>query len=147
MKIRSIGILLFILSIIVYTWYTLSSEKYTKGDLLLTNHVRFSGRIIAYDKSTNHAYGIIKIKVTETNTKAFVDSTSSRLFPYKIKGGYAEFYGYIPVSVKVGHLILLDSDKRKLEISDNNNFIIGSDVRISSDKDNLAFVKLHTMFR
>lgn len=146
-KIRRLAILLFALSIIVYVWYRISSKGYAEADLLLTNHVRFSGRIIGYNKSDNHAYGIIKIKVTAANTRVYIDSISSRLFPYKMKGDYAEFYGYIPVSVKVGYVVLLDSDARMMKIYDNNNFVAESDVRISSDSDNLAFVKQHTLFK
>jgi hypothetical protein len=147
MKIKGFVVLLFLLGIVVFTWYKIGSKSYAESDKLLTNHVRFSGTIMSFQKSDNHAYGIIVIKLTDTNTKEFENDTIPGIFPYKVKGEYAEFYGYIPASIKVGNTVLLDSDKRIMNIYDNNTLLTATDVGVSSETENVLFVKQHTMFK
>lgn len=136
-----------IVGIVVFIWFRISSKEYAKEDQVLTNHVRFSGTIISYNRSHNHAYGIIVIKITDTNTKEFADSSNYGIIPYKIKGADAEFYGYVPASIKVGNTVILDSDKRIMNIYDNKKFVAVTDVRMSSDIDNVEFVKQNTKFK
>lgn len=138
-----------IIVIVGIIWFRTSSKEYHTLDLLLTNHVRFSGRIVSIKRSHNHAFGIIGIRIQDTNTKEFADTSSQRLFPYKIKGAYAEFYGTIleSFSIKVGDVVVLDSDKRIINIYDDHNSITVSDVYVDTDGDNLEFVRRHTMFK
>ena len=98
-------------------------------------------------QSDNHAFGIIGIRVHDTNTKEFADTSSKRIFPYKIKEAYAEFYGTIPESIKEGNSVVLDSDKRIISIYDDHESLKVSYVVIRTDSDDLEFVRRHTMFK
>jgi len=147
MKIGKFIIMISVLGIIVCIWVKIGSKHSRENNLLLTNHVKFSGKVISYNRSTNHAFGIIRIKVTESNTKALTDSVSKGLFPYKIKNSFAEFYGYVPASLKVGQKILLESDKRVIEVYDNNVIIWKADVSVSTEENDIAYVNKNTMFK
>lgn len=140
-------ILLFIVGIIGFFYIRTNIKEYAKDDLELTNHVRFSGIITSYNISDNHSFGIIGIKILDTNTKEFADSSIQRIFPYKIKGTYAEFYGFVPQPISVGDTVLLDSDTKKLKIYSNHHGLKVSASRISTDSYNTEFVRRHTKFK
>ncbi|RBL93165.1 hypothetical protein [Chitinophaga flava] len=147
MSTRKLIILTTIFIIFFCAWCRSIIRNDDKYNSLFKNHIRFSGKIVSLNVSGNHAYGIIRIKVEKTNTNAFTDSIHSAVFPYKIKEGYAEFYGYVPVTTKTGYDILLDSDKRILEIYDHEKNISTSGVNVSFESDNIMFVNRHTMFK
>ncbi|RFM32368.1 hypothetical protein [Chitinophaga silvisoli] len=140
-------IFLSIAAIVGITWFRMMSKEHDRLDQLLTNHVRFSGRVVSYKVSNYHAFGIIGIILQDTNTKEFADTSSQRLFPYKIKGAFAEFYGYVPPSIKEGDAVILDSDKRLMNIYDDHNPVIVLNVVVSTESDEMDFVRRYTMFK
>ncbi|SFW86144.1 hypothetical protein SAMN05661012_05846 [Chitinophaga sancti] len=69
------------------------------------------------------------------------------MFPYRIKGTYAEFYGYVPLTVKVGDTVELDADKRRMNIYDSHYGLRVTYVLINTDDEDWEFVRRHTMFK
>jgi hypothetical protein len=122
------------------------SPEYKRADARLHNHVQFSGAIVSLNRSGNHAYGIIGIKVLSTNTNECCDTIKGYLFPYRLSGEYAEFYGYVPNVAEVGDSIVLDSDKKVMDIYANDSLIAKTDVGLSSEESNIKFVSRHSRF-
>jgi hypothetical protein len=141
-----VWILLSMFLMSICCWSCLS-DQYTKANARVSNHVKFSGKIISLDVSGNHAYGIIGISVLTTNKSELVDTVQSVLFPYRLSQGYAEFYGYIPVETKIGFNIVLDSDKGMMKIYDNDKLVRETAVAVSLERKNIEFVAEHSRFK
>lgn len=146
MNISKLVIMIVVGTLLLFAMYKFDAKRYHKFDARLTNHVRFSGEVISLDVSRNHAYGVIGIKVDGANITAFNDSVKSAVFPYKIRNGYAEFYGYVPIEAKVGFRAVLDSDKRILNIYDHDKLVTRSGIAISFEDDNVEFVRRTAKF-
>ncbi|SEW53521.1 hypothetical protein [Chitinophaga arvensicola] len=123
------------------------SPEYMQAKARILNHVKFSGEIVWLKASGNHDYGIIGIKVSSASINEFYDSIKGAIFPYRLRGEYAEFYGYVPFKAKIGNKIILDSDKRMMDIYDNDTLIIRTDVEVSFEERNMKFVRKNSKFK
>src|SRR5690554_4651776 len=91
-KYRITLILLLILSGVFALFVSWNNQKVT-DDVLLTNDVEFSGKIIGLKVSNNHLFGIITVKIDSTNTQEFL-SLGTTAFPYQIKDSMTKIYHY-----------------------------------------------------
>jgi hypothetical protein len=119
----------------------------TSPDKVFFNHVKFIGKITSFNKSDNHSFGIVKVKVFQSNVKNFsVDNLKEKLFPFRIDGNYAEFYGYIPIEIKIGDIVELDSDKASFKYYNSKNDYAETTLFMSDETTNIDFVNKHSSF-
>ncbi|RAJ83449.1 hypothetical protein CLV59_103417 [Chitinophaga dinghuensis] len=142
-----LSLALFIMFLFGICCWSCVSDQFSKANIRLQNHVKFSGKIIYLNVSSNHAYGIIGISVLTTNKNELVDSAQNFLFPYRLSQEYAEFYGYVPVETKIGFNIELDSDKGIMRIYDGNKLIRETAVAVSFERMNIDFVRKNSKFK
>lgn len=132
--------------IIIIIVYFLSSKEVQKKNDLLNNNVRFSGIITKLNVSRNHAFGILQLKIIETNNNLFKSSLGDIIYPYAIKGSVAEIYHYIPLEIKEGYKVLLNSNNKTISFYDGNKFLYQSDINIITEEIDVEFVKKHSIF-
>jgi hypothetical protein len=136
-----------ILGLIIYIIFNIDLREDASQDKLLMNHVNLTGTITSYIKSNNHSFGIVKFKVIKSNEEEIDFSKSEFLFPYRIKKKYAEFYGYVPMEAKIGQTINLNSDERSVKFYENKIKLAEVTLTISTDKQNMKYVKENTEFK
>ncbi|PWS29290.1 hypothetical protein DHW03_05590 [Pedobacter yonginense] len=125
----------------------MDSKKNAPLDKLLINHVYLTGTVVSYDKSTNHSFGIVRVKVGKSNVENIDFSKSDFLFPYRVKKNYAELYGYIPPEIKVGQTIILDSNQKSVKFYQNDSLLTRFGIYITNDERNIVYVRENTRFR
>ncbi|MFP3507879.1 hypothetical protein, partial [Burkholderia sp. SIMBA_062] len=76
----------------------------------MKNNVEFVGNIISFQKSSNHAFGIIRLKIIKKNIKNFDEILDKGIYPYKIKDKIAELYCTVSVDRKVGETVKVVSN-------------------------------------
>lgn len=131
--------------VIILIVYFLSGKVIEKNDNLLNNNVKFSGIITNLNVSRNHAFGILELKMIETNNNLFKSSLGDRIYPYAIKGSVAEIYHYIPLEIKEGYKVLLNSNNKTISFYDGNKFLYESDISIITEGTDVEFVKKHSI--
>lgn len=90
MKFSKFLLMVLILGVLVCIWYGIWAKKTAEADKLLKNHIKFSGTVLAFDRSDNHGFGVVKMQVKTSNTKVFNNINSKYgLFPYRIAYDYA----------------------------------------------------------
>ena len=140
---------LVLLMFIVLT-FLLFVKKWNKdkleSDTLLTNNIEFEGEIIDLKVSDNHLFGIIKLKVDNTNTKIFL-SSDINIYPYRIKDSIAEVYNYISYDLRKGIRVKVNSNKRCVSFYNNNTFMYDLDMWIITEKENVDFIKNNTFIK
>ncbi len=144
---KKLVIMILILGILIYIMLNINSGKDVSQDKLLMNHVNLTGTITSYTKSNNHSFGIVKFKVIKSNKRLVDFSNSEFLFPYRLEDNYAEFYGYVPIEIKVGQTINLNSDEKSAKFYENNIKLAEVILTISTDKQNIKYVKGNTTFK
>lgn len=147
MKTSKLIILLAAFSIIAFASYRLGAKKMASAGNLIKNNIQFSGKILSYSRSHNHSYGIVKIKVIESNRREFTGSDSLGVFPYRIQGDYAEFYGYIPKAISIGDLIVLNSDEQTFTYYKSGKIEAGTMIFITAENENIQYVRANTAFK
>lgn len=144
---KKLLLMILILGLIIYIIFNIDLRKDASQDKLLMNHVNLIGTVTSYIKSNNHSFGIVKLKVIKSNKEQIDFSKSEFLFPYRIKGKYAEFYGYVPIELKIGQTISLNSDERSVKFYENKIKLAEVTLTISTDKQNIKYVKENTEFK
>lgn len=135
-----LSLFLFTLFILINKW---NKEK-IKSDVLLTNNIKFSGEILDLKVSKNHLFGIIKLKVDNTNTKMFLPPDTN-MYPYKIKDSIAEVYHYISNDLKKGIRVEVNSNDRIISFYNGETFMYDLDMWIITEKENIKFIKENTV--
>jgi hypothetical protein len=139
--------LILILSLItVLEYYEDKDEKKPAEIILKKNNISFTGRIISYNKSTNHSYGVLKFKIIKSNKKTFNISNPKLLYPYRLEKSYGEFYGYIPLGVMVGQLITLKAGEKSVKLHNGEAEFAKTSVFVTSEKQFIEYVNEHTSF-
>ena len=144
---KKLVIMILILGILIYIILNINLGKDASQDKLLINHVNLVGTITSYTKSNNHSFGIVKFKVVKSNKRRVDFSKSEFLFPYRLEDDYAEFYGYVPIEIKVGQTINLNSDEKSAKFYENNKKLAEVILTISNEKQNIEYVKGNTTFK
>ena len=130
--------------IIIFTFYFFSGKEIEKNDNLLNNNVKFSGIITNLNISRNHAFGILELKILDSNIYLFNFSKGNKIYPYSIKGTIAEIYHYIPLEIKVGYKVLLNSNNKTVSFFDGNKFLYQYNISVITEETDVEFVKKHS---
>lgn len=133
--------------IVVVIYYNKSSDIAMKQSAqYLHNDIEFEGYVTSFEQSNNHAFGIIRLKLTKSNVKEFNKTIEKGIYPYKIKGDIAELYCTVSVERKEGDNVKLISNQQTVYYNPQNSKEEGS-IFIIVDPYNIDFVKEHTMFK
>lgn len=131
----------------VIIYYNKSSDAAMKQSAeYLHNNVEFEGYVTGFEQSNNHAFGVIHVKLTNTNTQEFNKSLKKSIYPYRIKGDVAELYCTVSIERKKGDRVKIISNKQTIYYNSQNSKEEGS-ISIIVDPYNIDFVKEHTMFK
>ncbi|MGI9581926.1 hypothetical protein ACR1PO_11985 [Chryseobacterium sp. RRHN12] len=135
----------FFVAVIIY--YNKSSDIATNQSVqYLRNNVEFEGYVTGFEQSNNHAFGVIHLKLTKSNTKEFNKVIKGGIYPYRIKGDIAELYCTVSVDRKKGDIVKLISEEQIVYYNPQNSKEEGS-IFIITDPYNINFVKEHTVFK
>lgn len=142
---RYIILLIVFISMVFYC--NRQSDKKTKNsDDLLNNSIVFEGTITKFQASTNHAFGIIQLKLIRSSIKEFDKEIKEGIYPYKIKGDTAELYCTVSIERKLGDLVKFVSKDHTIYFNPQNSKDEGS-LFIITDPYNISFVKENTVFK
>ncbi|MFC4476493.1 hypothetical protein [Flavobacterium chungangensis] len=141
-----IVVLLVLSSIFFAIYYKISKIEIEKDNKLLTNDIVFSGIITDLKVSKNHAFGILQLKIIKTNNYSFKPYLEGELYPYAIKDSVAEIYNYIPLSIKKGYKVQINSNKKTITFYDGDKIKYQWEIYIVSEERDIDFVKKNTIF-
>ncbi|TPD65397.1 hypothetical protein [Flavobacterium microcysteis] len=117
-------------------------EKEKRIHDLISNDIKFSGVITDLKISRNHDFGVITIKIKETNRKEFNPILNAKyLFPYAIKDSVAEIYITVSSNLKKGDFVKVDSNNEEAIFSNASGIIYRGQILITSEETNIDFVK------
>jgi hypothetical protein len=123
------------------------SDKETKtSNDYLNNSIAFEGTITKIRRSTNHAFGIIELKLIRSSVKEFDKKVEEGIYPYKIRDGKAEVYCTVSVERKLGDSVNVVSKDHTIYFNPQNSKEEGS-LYILNDAYNISFVKENTIFK
>lgn len=112
----------------------------------LHNNVEFEGYVTGFEQSNNHAFGVVHLKLTKSNTQEFNKTLKKGIYPYRIKGDIAELYCTVSVERRKGDIIKLVSNEQTIYYNPKNSKEEGS-IFIIVDPYDIDFVKEHTVFK
>jgi hypothetical protein len=142
---RYVILLGFLVAVVIY--YNRNSDvAMKKSSEYLHNNVEFEGYVTGFEQSDNHAFGVIHLKLTKSNTPEFNKIIKNGIYPYRIKGDIAELYCTVSVERKKGDIVKLVSNEQKIYYNPQDSKEEGS-LFIITDTYNIAFVKKNTMFK
>lgn len=140
-------LLAFLVVIIIY--YNKSSDAEMKQSAeYLRNNVAFEGYVTGFEQSSNHAFGVIHLKLTKSNIQEFNKTLKRGIYPYRIKGNVAELYSEIPDGLQKFDMYIVNSNTHTysfIKKTDNKSYT--SELYVIVDPYNMDFVKEHTMFK
>ncbi|OJX50119.1 MAG: hypothetical protein BGO88_05370 [Flavobacterium sp. 38-13] len=117
-------------------------EKEKKIYNLIFNEIKFSGTITGLQVSKNHDFGIITIKIKETNCKEFNPIINTKhILPYTIKDSAAEIYITVSSNLKKGDFVKVDSNNGKAIFSNTSGILYQGQIHIISVETDIDFVK------
>jgi hypothetical protein len=116
-------------------------------DNKLQNHVVFSGRVVTFNRSGNHSYGVIGIHITKSNTPMIKDTLDFIQMPYRVEGSYGEFYGLVPGEIQINDSIIVESDKYSARFFRNGNQYFNTGLHYDGQERNIEYVKEYTKFK
>lgn len=126
----------------------IEAENTEKRDSVLNNDVQFKGYVVDFRTSNNHAFGLIRLKLTESSVNIFNDSLTTGIYPYRINGDIAEIYTTISDGLDYNDTISVNSKSHEIEFNETKNhkkFV--SELYVIEDFDNIKFVKKKTEFQ
>ncbi|MBL3549459.1 hypothetical protein [Chryseobacterium sp. KMC2] len=133
--------------VVVIIYYNKSSDVVMKQSVdYLRNNIEFVGYVTGFEQSDNHAFGVIHLKLTKSNTQEFNKIIKGGIYPYRIKGDIAELYCTVSVERKKGDIVKLISKEQTIYYNPQNTKEEGS-IFIITDPYNINFVKEHTVFK
>jgi hypothetical protein len=123
------------------------AENSEKRDKVLNNNVDFKGYVIDFRTSNNHAFGVIRLQLTESSVATFNDTLKTGIYPYRINGDTAEIYTTISDGLDYYDTISVNSKSHEIEFKATKNhkkFV--SELYVIEDSYNIEFVKKETQF-
>lgn len=140
-------IILFIILIGVVIFLTRTgSQEYTEKNKLLKNGIIIEGVVTSIKRSHNHSFGILAINVTKSSVTEFSSQIPDGIYPYKIKGKYAEIYLPIYIQREIGDHIKLISDKEIIYYDGKKSKDEG-EVYIITNSEDIDFVKQNSSLK
>lgn len=139
-------ILLFGFLIGIVTLYNRSSDDIRKQSLeYLQNNVEFEGVILGYQRSDNHSFGVIQLKITRSNVTEFNKTLEKGVYPYRIKGNIAELYCTVSIERKKGDSVKVISNNQTIYYNPSTSEE-KVDIHIINDLYDINFIRKHTIF-
>ncbi|MDO5614807.1 MAG: hypothetical protein Q4G16_01360 [Cruoricaptor ignavus] len=117
-----------------------------ESQIYLYNNVEFEGYVTNFERSNNHSFGIIQLKVIKSNTLDFDKKIETGIYPYKIKGDIAEIYCTVSVDRKKGDVVKVISNNETVYYNPERGNEEGS-IFIITDPYNIKFVKKNSSFK
>ncbi|UIR57746.1 hypothetical protein LZQ00_07960 [Sphingobacterium sp. SRCM116780] len=140
----------FVISYLIYYNFQLSKKEIAKSNRLLHNNVAFEGIIVRIQRSNNHAFGIIELKLIKCNVndfyKSIVHNEFKGIYPYRIKNDLAELYTTISNDIKVDDSVKVVSNDLTIYYNLQKGYEEGSLYMISEGSD-LNYVRENTTFK
>jgi hypothetical protein len=141
----------FVLSVLFITGLLIlaiiSEEESLQTNKALNNNVDFKGYVIDFRTSNNHAFGVIRLQLTESSVATFNDTLKTGIYPYRINGDIAELYTTIPDGLDYYDTFKVHSNSHKFDfVSKTGHVKYTSDLFIIEDSYNIEFVKKETQF-
>lgn len=148
MGLKKVVFLTLILSVLTILWYYKGKDEKKTAEIILEKYnIGFTGRIISYNKSTNHSYGVIRFKVIRSNKESFNKvSDPELLYPYRLEKDYGEFYGYIPLDIRIGQQIRLNAGEKNVKLFNGDTEFTKISVFVTSERKFIEYVNEHTSF-
>lgn len=146
MEFKRVGFLIFLLSLLTIFWYYQSKGEKKSLEIILDNKIDFMGSVISYDKSMNHSFGVIRFKVIKSNKITFTALHPKLIFPYRLEKGYGEFYGYLPLEIKVGQVIKLNAGEKSVKLYNGKSKSAQLSLFVISDSGFIEYVNQHHHF-
>lgn len=140
-------IFLVIFSIYIAFVINLGKTEVKNNSELMKNNIQFTGIITNIKISGNHAFGILQLKIVETNNHSFSSLLNDKLYPYAIKGDVAEIYHFIPLELKEGYKVVFNSNSETLKVYNHDKFLYEWEVSIVTEKTDINFVKENTSLK
>lgn len=124
-----------------------SADEVLKRDKVLNNNVEFSGYVIDFRTSHNHAFGVIRLQVTNSSVNLFNDSLKNGIYPYKLYGDLAEIYTTIPAGLDYYDKFTVRSRSHALDFESKKDDVkYTSEIYVIESSQNIDFVRKHTQF-
>lgn len=140
---------IFLLLVFVFMVFYLvkDSDKHMKKmNKYLDNSIIFEGQVNRIQVSNNHAFGILELKIIQSNVKEFDQKPKNGIYPYKIRNGIAELYGTVSIERKAGDYVKVVSNEHIIYFNPQDSKEKGS-LYLLSDPNNIDFVKKNTCFK
>ena len=142
------AILLGFVAVFVIIVYQSSKKEILQNDKTIKNNIVFSGIITNLNVSGNHAFGILQLKIIETNNNSFNFNTQNYIFPYKIKDSIAEIYTHISIpEIEKGYKVVVNSNNKTITVFDGDKFLYEWDIYFVKENRDINFVKENTIFK
>lgn len=137
---------LFIIEVILVN--KCSAKAAVERDKVLNNNVEFKGYVIDFRASNNHAFGVIRLQLTESSVSVFNDTIKKGIYPYRINGGIAELYTVIPADLDYDDTFNVKSNSHEYDFESKKGHqkYIG-ELHIIENSSNIDFVKEKTEFK
>jgi uncharacterized protein with FMN-binding domain len=139
-------IILLVFSVIFFfIFFKVSKKELQENERLMKNNIVFEGVVTNTKVSGNHAFGIIELKLSQSNTTEFNKKINDGIYPYKIKGNVAEIYCTVSIERKKGDTVKVVSNEETVYYNYKNSKEVG-DIYIVTDSNNIEFVNKNTFF-
>lgn len=142
---RYIILLIIFICLVIYC-NKQSQRQINKSNDYLINNIEFEGTITKLRISSNHAFGIIELKLTKSSIEDFDEKIKKGIYPYKIKGDTAELYCTVSIDRKIGDIVKVVSNEQTVYYNPQNSTEEGS-LYIQTDPYNISFVNDNTLFK
>ena len=133
-----IGIFLFFM---IYS--VISMLKPPGDEYKLKRDVSFEGIVTDFynDSCELHCFGIVRVKITKSNTKIFNTFQKEGIYPYNIQGDNGEIYNTYPSNLKIGDKVYVDSKRNEILYYQNNKLFTVGNLYIIKEESFIEFIK------
>lgn len=123
-------------------------EEFERKNKVLNNNINFTGYVIKINESRNHAFGIINLKLTQSNVNKFNNELPNGIYPYRIQGNIAEIYTVIPDGLNNGDIVSLKSLEQNahfynIKTKEKSEGLIW----VVTNSTDIEFIKENTIFK
>lgn len=139
-------VLMGLVLIVTVLAYKSAQKDILRDDILIRNGIVISGIVVDYKISNNHDFGILQLKVTDSNSSSFNYKSDDFLYPYKIKDSVAEIYTHIS-TIQKGFKIALNSNEKTIKIYNDNDFLQELEIAMIYEETDMNFVRKNTIFK
>jgi len=125
-----------------------SRKEEVRDHELLKNNITIKAHVLNVQKSNNHDFGIILLKVDSSNAVEFNKSLHQEMYPYRIRGGEAELYTTIPDGIKKGDIVMINSNQQVVwyfYLQSGQKF--DGALQIVTDGFNMDYIRANTAFK